>query len=306
MQPLTGLRGIVPPLVTPMIERDVLDVGGLERLIEHVLPGGVAGVFVLGTTGEAPSLSYRMRREVIDRACKIVAGRVPVLVGVTDTSFVETVALAKHAADAGAAAVVVAPPFYFPATQPEMLDYLQKLSPQLPIPFFLYNMPGLTKISYELDTVRQALELPNVIGLKDSSQGMIYFNRVRALTGSRENFRLLVGPEELLAESAMMGGDGGVCGGANMFPKLYVNLYESARAGDRARALALHRRVLEISGALYSANRQTVAMIKGLKCALSCLGICGDFMADPFTRHTSAERERVQKLMDGLKNEVLH
>ena len=160
-----------------MLERDVLDVGSLERLIEHVLPGGVAGVFILGTTGEAPSLSYRMRRELIDRACKIVAGRVPVLVGVTDTSFVETVALTKHAADAGAAAVVVAPPFYFPATQPEMLDYLRNLAPALPLPFFLYNMPGLTKISYELETVRQALELPNVIGLKWTAlQGMIYFN----------------------------------------------------------------------------------------------------------------------------------
>jgi 4-hydroxy-tetrahydrodipicolinate synthase len=165
-------------------------------------------------------------------------------------------------------------------------------------------MPGLTKISYELDTVRQALELPNVIGLKDSSQGMIYFNRVRALTSGRANFRLLVGPEELLAESAMMGGDGGVCGGANLFPRLYVNLYDSARKGDRERAHALHARVLEISGALYSANRATTAMIKGLKCALSCLGICGDFMADPFTRHGPAERERIGKLMDTLKNEL--
>ena len=91
-----------------------------------------------------------------------------------------------------------------------------------------------------------------------------------------------------------------------MFPRLYVNLYDSARAGDRERARALHAKVLEISGALYSANRATTAMIKGLKCALSCLGICGDFMADPFTRHTSAERERIQKVIATLKSEVLH
>src|SRR5258706_5408448 len=98
--------GIVPPLIMPVLGRDQLDGAGFERLIEHVLGGGVHGVFILGTSGEAPSLSYRLRHEVIDRACKVVRGRVPVLVGITDTSVVEAVNLAKHAADAGAQALV--------------------------------------------------------------------------------------------------------------------------------------------------------------------------------------------------------
>src|SRR5580704_5011704 len=83
------LRGIIPPLVTPLLGRDRLDHNGLERLIEHVLAGGVHGLFLLGTTGEGPSLSHRLRCELIERACEQVAGRVPVLVGVTDTSFAE-------------------------------------------------------------------------------------------------------------------------------------------------------------------------------------------------------------------------
>src|SRR5206468_10334956 len=160
------LTGIVPPLVTPLSDRDTLDVGGVERLMEHVIAGGVSGVFVLGTTGEGPSLSYRLRREVIDRACKVVRGRVRVLVGVTDTSAVEAVALARHAADAGADAVVLAPPYYLIASQAELLEYLQRLTPQLALPVYLYNMPSLTKVSFEQDTVRRALELPKVIGLK--------------------------------------------------------------------------------------------------------------------------------------------
>ncbi|MHC4569171.1 MAG: dihydrodipicolinate synthase family protein, partial [Planctomycetota bacterium] len=101
--PLPGpLRGIIPPLVTPLLDRDTLDTAGLERLIEHVLAGGVHGLFILGTTGEAPSLSYRLRYEVIDRVCGQVAGRVPVLVGITDTSFVESANIARKAEDAGA------------------------------------------------------------------------------------------------------------------------------------------------------------------------------------------------------------
>jgi len=104
---LTSLRGIVPPLVTPLIDRDQLDIPGMKRLVEHVLGGGVHGLFILGTTGEAPSLSYHLRRQWIDMVCELVAGRVPVLVGITDTSFFESFSLAKYASQAGANAVVL-------------------------------------------------------------------------------------------------------------------------------------------------------------------------------------------------------
>src|SRR5688500_15299138 len=104
------MHGIIPPLVTPLIGRDEIDVAGLERLIEHVLAGGVHGLFILGTTGEAPSLSYRLRRELIERVCRQVKERVQVLVGITDTAFVESISLAGHAAECGATAVVLSTP----------------------------------------------------------------------------------------------------------------------------------------------------------------------------------------------------
>src|SRR6266550_2599529 len=86
-----AFSGMVAPLPTPLEAQDRLDVDGLQRLIEHVIVGGVQGVFTLGTTGEAPSLSYRLRREVLQSTCKMVRGRVPVFVGITDTAFVESV-----------------------------------------------------------------------------------------------------------------------------------------------------------------------------------------------------------------------
>src|ERR1700744_3160250 len=98
------LNGIVPPMVTPLRDRDVLDVDGLERLIEHILAGGGSGLFILGTTGEGPSLSYRLRTELIDRVCHQVRERVPVLVGITDTAFMESMHVAPAAANAGPAA----------------------------------------------------------------------------------------------------------------------------------------------------------------------------------------------------------
>src|SRR5215471_15959492 len=163
------LIGIIPPMITPLRSRDELDVAGVERLVEHILSGGVGGLFILGTTGEGPSLSYRLRRELIERVCKQVSRRVSVLVGITDTAFAESVNIACCAADFGADAVVAAPPYYMPEGQPELQEWLDHLVPELPLPLFLYNMPPLTKVSFELETVRRALNHPRIIGFKDSS-----------------------------------------------------------------------------------------------------------------------------------------
>lgn len=178
-------QGIIPPMVTPLLDRDTLDHAGLERLVEHILAGGVHGLFILGTTGEAPSLAYCLRRELIERCCALVAGRVPVLVGITDTAFVESVALAHHAAEAGASGVVVAPPYYFPAGQAELLEYLDHLVPELPLPLTLYNMPSHTKLVFEPATVRRAMDNPHIVALKDSSGDMVYFHRLQTFLHER-------------------------------------------------------------------------------------------------------------------------
>ena len=206
------------------------------------------------------------------------------LVGITDTSFVESVNLAREAAVAGAAGLVLAAPYYFPAGQPELLEYLQHLAPELPLPLFLYNMPTHTKLFFEPDTVRQAADIADVVGLKDSSANMIYFHRLQGLLAGRPDFALLIGPEELLGETLLLGGHGGVSGGANFHPRLYVDLYNAAVAKDTDAVANLHRHVMQISNTVYSVGRHGSSVIKGIKCALSLLGICDDFMAEPFHR----------------------
>ena len=142
------LRGIIVPMVSPLSDIDTLDVLTLERLVEHLIAGGVHGLFLLGTCGEEPSLSYRLRRDLISRTCRQVAGRVPVVVGITDSSVVESAAIGAHAADAGADAVVIAPPFYFPLDDDEVVGFVRRLVRSLPLPAVLYNMPSLTKIAF--------------------------------------------------------------------------------------------------------------------------------------------------------------
>jgi dihydrodipicolinate synthase/N-acetylneuraminate lyase len=289
------LRGIIPPMVTPLLDRDTLDVDGLQRLIEHILDGGVHGLFILGTTGEAPSLSQRLRCELIERVCEQVKGRVPVLVGITDTCFVESVNITCKARDAGAQGVVLAPPYYFPAGQAELLEYLEHLMPELPLPLFLYNMPSYTKLVFEPDTVRAAAAITGIVGIKESSGDMVYFRRLLSLLKKQPDFSLLIGQEELLAEAVAAGAHGGVCGGANLVPQLYVDLYNAAFSKELSAVEALHKKVMQISKAIYGVGKYESSYLKGLKCALSCLGICNDFLAEPFHRFRRSERNIIRR-----------
>jgi len=294
------LRGIIPPMITPLLDRDTLDVAGLERLIEHILSGGVHGLFILGTTGEAPSLSYRLRYELIDRACKQVNGRVPVLVGITDTCFTESVNIANKASEGGAQAVVLAPPYYFPAGQAELLEYLEHLTPELPLPLFLYNMPSLTKAVFEPQTVKAAAQINGIVGIKDSSGNMVYFHQLRSVLKDYPDFSLLVGREELLAEAILLDGHGGVCGGANLIPKLYVDLYNAARSRDLPTIKTLQEKIMKISSTIYNVGRYESRYLKGLKCTLSCMNICSDFLAEPFHRFRQQEHDKIQQYIKEL------
>lgn len=291
--------GIVPPLVTPLIDRDSLDVEGFERLVNRVVEGGVHGVFVLGTSGEAPSLSYRLRKEVIDRTVQFVHGRVPILVGITDTSLVEAVQVARHAADAGAQALVTSAPYYFPTGQPELIDFIERLVPELSLPLYVYNMPQMTKTAFDPATIRHFTHLEGICGIKDSSGDLGYFAQVIAIAKERPDWRLFVGPEHLLVEVLKMGGHGGVNGGGQVDPHLLVSLYDAAVAGDTARTAVLQERLLKL-GEIYRVGRHASAVIKGMKCSLSLLGVCGDRMAEPLTRFNPPERERVRAVLAGL------
>jgi 4-hydroxy-tetrahydrodipicolinate synthase len=285
------LRGIIPPMATPLLAPDTLDVEGAGRLIEHILAGGVGGLFIMGTTGEGPSLAHCLRRELIEQACRIVAGRVPVLVGVTDTSLVESLSLAGQAADSGAAAIVVAHPCYFPASQGDTLEYLKRLAAESPLPIFLYNIPSHTKLAFTPETVRAAADVPDIVGLKDSCGDIENFRQFQAALADRPDFSLLIGPDKLTARVVAMGAHGGVNGGANLFPKLYVSLYEAALAGDQATVDTLQERVVRIYDTIYHAIEDPSSYVKGLKCALSCMGICGDTMAQPLQRLTEPQRQ---------------
>lgn len=294
------LCGIVPPLVTPLIDNDTLDIEGLERLIEHVVAGGVHGIFILGTTGEAQSLSFELRVEMIKQTNKFLKNRLPLLVGISDTSEVDSVHLGNIAYEVGADALVSAAPYYFATGQPELAEFYEGLVPQLQLPVFLYNMPSHTKVNFAPATIRRIAENEKVIGFKDSSANGAYFQSVMYEMRNRKDFSIFVGPEEMTAEVVLLGASGGVNGGANMFPKLYVDLYNAAAAGDVAKVRELQKIVMQISSTIYNIGSYGSSYLKGVKCALSVLGICSDFLATPFNKFDAEQRKHIEKAISQL------
>ena len=287
------LRGVITAMVTPLDQDLNLDQKGLERLVEHLIAGGVHGIFILGTTGEAPNLPYDVRFAPIEQTCKLARTRVPVIVGITDTSHKDAIRTAAKSYECGALAVVAAPPYYFQVNQQDLLNYFKRLALESPLPLFLYNAPLNTHHWIEVETVIQLATESKIAGLKDSGLKMGYFHAVREGVRDRSDFSLLVGPDDLLAEAVLLGAHGGMAGGSNVWPRLFVALYEAAATGDVNRVLALQQRAMQFDTAVYrSANP-----LRGIKCALSVLGICSTNMTLPLQPYSQNELDQVEKFL---------
>lgn len=297
-------EGIITPLITPFLPDGAVDQSALARISDRIVDSGVVGLLLLGTTGEGPCLSIEQRMEIIDTVTRRVGTSMTKFVAATDTVFNNSARLIRHAEQRGADAIVLTPPFYFTATQEETLEYFCALASTTRLPCYLYNIPALTHTAIEPRTVLAASKAANIVGIKDSSGDMMYFNALRELMSDQPDFSIYIGPEELLLEASCLGIKGGVNGGSNLFPQLYVSLFEAARREDWSRARALHSIVIDISQHLYGISRHQNACARVLKFALSSLGLCSETMASPYLGLTDRERSLVAQNLDRIRRRL--
>jgi len=297
---LLPLKGIIPPMITPLKSNDELDKQGVVNLIEHIISGGVHGLFLLGTNGEGPSLSNRIKKEFLKLSCEIVKGRIPVLVGVTDSSFTGAIEMAEYSKSVGADSVVVAPPFYFPATEAEMINYVEKFAAATPLPFVLYNMPMHTKINLTIPTIRRAQEL-GCLGVKDSSGDMANLYMLIDAFKDDQNFAVFAGTELYLPDAVMGGAHGAVAGGANVFPKLFVDLYDAALKKDHEKITYLRDQIIWLCNTMYIVSPSAARITISFKTALSIMGICSDEMALPLMKLEGSDRQKISNYLDEMK-----
>lgn len=299
------IQGIITPMITPLTDRENIDFDSLKKLIDHLINGGVSGVFLMGTTGEGTSISYRLKKELIKYSVQYVNRRVPVFVSITDCSIEESINLADYSKECGASYLVAAPPFYFGLTQEEVVNYYTTIADKVQLPLFIYNIPAQTKIMIAVESVKTLANHPNIVGIKDSSGNGTYYNTLLVdVKGKYPDFTVLVGPDEMLASTLLLGGNGGVNSGSNIFPELYVALFKACKANDTTRIAKLQELVIKLSTDVYSIDKSGVSFLKGLKTALYVEGIISDYICEPLIKVKDSDRDIIKANVLKIKQEI--
>lgn len=301
---LPKIEGIIVPTVTPFLDTGKLDQKGVETLTRHLIDGGVHGIFILGTTGETSSLTVELRKNLIRKTCQYANQEKPVLVGISDTCLDVSLELAQVARSEGATAVVTLPPFFFHLDQEDLYNYFSMLADQCELPLFLYNFPHMTKCHLEVGTVKALAAHPNIIGIKDSSGNGVYLEKLLEIKSEITDFSVLPGPEEIMVQSVLAGADGGVNGGANLFPELYVRLYDAAKSKDWDTIQVIQPIIMEISRKIYGAGTKSYSYFQGMKQALNFLGICHPYLARPLLTASATVQMAIQQDMQSIIQKI--
>lgn len=282
------LAGIVVPVVTPLLEGEVVDTSVLSAEVDRLIAAGVHGIFVLGSTGEFPALSGAEKERAIRAAVEAAGGRVPVLAGATEPGTQRSIAWAGVAARLGADAVVAAPPYYFPMDQRALLRHFTAVASASPIPLVLYNYPQTTGNVIDVETVVDLVRAGRVEGLKDSGGDLLYLQSLSARVP--ETFPRLIGQEGLAAAALLCGYATGVVPAmAAIVPELFVGLWEACRRLD---VQAARRLQAEIDGWLALYRLGPVPVV--IKTCLWLLGRLSEpFVTSPFGALDPRQLEQV-------------
>ncbi|MFJ2633884.1 dihydrodipicolinate synthase family protein [Streptomyces sp. NPDC087422] len=232
----TPFSGILAAVVTPFrADGSTVDAGGVRRQVEHIVGAGVHGVVPLGSTGEFTTLSNAERKEVADLYLKAVDGRVPVVVGTGALTTGETIDLTRHAADAGATAVMIVPPYYGALGWKEVVAHYGAVSDAVDIDIMFYNLPDATGLDISAGRLAELARSTRVTSFKDTGGDAVKFATV--LHHYADVIQPLNGYDTLTFSGIAAGARAGVWGAASVIPQLCADFYETlAVRGDIAEA----------------------------------------------------------------------
>jgi 4-hydroxy-tetrahydrodipicolinate synthase len=261
------IHGIIPPVATPMKDNEDLDLPRLRWFLDHLISAGVHGLFVLGTNSEFYALDEREKQEVIATAVQHVRGRVPVFAGTGAETSREAVRLTRMAEHEGVDGVSVITPYFVNPSQQEIYDHYRRVAEATHLPVVLYNNPGTCGgVKIDVDTVARLAQVPNILGIKDSSGDLQNTNEYLRVVPDR--FSVLQGRDTLIYQALIFGARGAVPATANIAPRLVVDIYEAVQRGDHAAAKAAQLRLNPVRLCL---NLGTAP--GGVKAALALLGM---------------------------------
>ncbi len=245
------IRGILTPNLVPFQDDGSINEGELRRMINWLIEKGVTGLYPNGSTGEFIRLSFEERKRVIRIVAEETRGRVPILAGAAESNLTMVLEACRTYADLGCAAVSITGPYYYKVSQESIEHFFRELARQSPIDIVLYNIPQFSnEISLPVLT-RLALDCPRIVGVKDSSRDFPRFlNTLQAIKPQRPSFSCLIGCEEILFPSLLMGGDGGTIATSGVVPEVIMKLYREFLAGNWDEAKRIQFKLLELINAM--------------------------------------------------------
>ena len=285
------IHGIVTPLITPVDARERVDETGLRNVIEHVLRGGVHGVFVAGSTGEFYGLDYDEKKRTAEITLDQVKGRVPVYVGASAITTRECIKLSKMAESAGAQAVTILTPMFISPSEEELYKHFRTIAESTALPVLVYNNPDRTGINMSANLVERLAEIPNLVGVKDSSGDMTLTSQYLSRTRSK-GFKILAGRDTLILATLVYGGVGAVAATSNMAPALVVDIYNKFKAGDVSGALEAQYKLAPLRIAFGLGSFPVV-----MKDALNLMGIKVGDPIKPIGHCTPANMAKLKEIL---------
>jgi 4-hydroxy-tetrahydrodipicolinate synthase len=293
---IEDLKGVIPPIITPVDSDENVDEEGLKNVIDHVIDGGVHGVFVLGSNGEFYALDFENQKKAVEITVKHVNGRVPVYAGASAITTKECIKLAKMAEDVGADAISVLAPMFIQPNEEEMYNHFKAIADSTKLPVLLYNNPGKTTNNISVSLLEKLAKIDNIIGIKNTSMDFAQTIQYIDATKDNDNFKVLSGIDYYIYGTLMHGGVGCVAGTANVAPKLVVDIYEKYMAGDYAGAMEAQYKLIPLRNT-YSYGSFPVVM-------KDCLNLMGINVGDPVKpiEHCTQERlEAIKKVLIDLE-----
>lgn len=241
-----AFRGIFCPNIVIFDEENRINHAEMERYVDWLIGVGINGLYPNGSTGEFTRLSWEERQEVVKLIADVNQGRVPILAGASEANLRDVLRMAEFYAGVGVDAISLVPPYYYPVSERSLFAYFSEVAEQSPLDILLYNIPQFTT-ELSLCVMEDLLVYDRIMGTKDSSRDMPrLINTMHRLRAHRPDYVVLVGCEEMLCPSVMMGASGGTIATSGIIPEVIVALYEKTRDGDYDRARLLQYRILDL------------------------------------------------------------
>ncbi|MCJ8210032.1 dihydrodipicolinate synthase family protein [Mucilaginibacter sp. RS28] len=281
-------NGIIIPAVTPLTQTYQLDVAAVDRMMAYFRENN-ASPFILGTTGEAPSLSFKLREEYIKAASGFKQDGEMLYAGIAGNCFEETLDIAVVAAEYNVDAVVATLPSYYQLTEPQMKRYFERLADACTVPLIVYNIPATVHQTLPVHLIEELSYHPNVVAVKDSERNDRRLFESLRLWSDRPDFSYFLGWAAKSAVALINGADGIVPSTGNINAEIYHEMWQAVEQGDHARANALQN-VSDELGNLYQQGRTLGESLWALKTLMQEKGLCEPYVMPPLEPMSDDEK----------------